>query len=644
MADILGAGVSGLMSFQRALSTTSHNIANVNTDGYSKQRVDLETVNPNRVGSYFIGNGVQINTIERMYDQFITSSIREVNAEYSRLEKFTQLAGEIDNLLADPEGGISPILQEFFGTIQDLSDDPTSGSARVQLLSIADSLVNRFATFDARLEELSKNTETDIANTVDEINQLASAIGEINLTIQETSISGAVTQQSSDLLDRRDALLEELSSKVSIQVINESEPNMTVLIGNGQTMVSGSHVFALSVQPAQADPSQSIIVYDGFSSTNDLSGQLNGGELGGLLDYRSSILSSTINSLGRVAIGFADSFNSQHRQGMDLENNLGGDFFSFSQPRTIANSANAGAAPVSTTITDISQLTASNYQLDFDGINWTITSEDGSSGTIIPPSGSFEGLTVSIGAGAAAGDSFIIKPTADGAGSIQLAISNPNLIAAAAPIRTQSSLDNLGNIEISQGIITDGSSPAAIDPATFSPVTFTFESPPTTFTSSVNVIADGVLRAAGASIPYSNNMVIESTPGAWQVSLSGTTPQTGDTLSIEANLGGTGDNRNMLALGSLQTAKVFDSGTRNYQEAYSVLVGSVGAATHSASANRDAEETLLGQAVDRRSQVSGVNLDEEAADLIKFQQAYEAAARVIQTAQTLFDTLINATR
>jgi flagellar hook-associated protein 1 FlgK len=824
MSDIFGTGVSGLLSFQRALGTTSHNIANVNTEGYSRQGVDLETRIPSRISNFYVGNGAQVSSIERSYDQFLTDSIRDTNATYSRLEKFTRMSSEIDDLLADPEGGISPLLQEFFSAVQDVSDDPTSGTARIQMLSTSETLVNRFGTFDSRLQLLSNNTEADISITVDEINQLASSITSINLKLQDSRIPGSLSQQSSDLLDTRDQLLQELSGKISIQVINESQNNMTVMIGNGQTLVSGTTVSNLAVQADRADPTKSVIVYESFSSVNDITAQLNGGELGGLLDFRSSVLDPVRNSLGRIAIGIADSFNAQHREGMDLRNNLGGDFFTFNQPKSVPNVENTGTSTVTTTITDVSQLTENDYTLSFDGTNWILSSNNGSSETFTPVAAapdpdvfeSVDGLSFSVSAGAIAGDSFAIRPTLDGAGTIAVAISDPKSIAAAAPIRTRSSLSNLGDIEISQGVITNASSiltdsdplrtntgnvqisDAIITdgtvPVAFTPVNLTFTSPteftadtdvivnntvvaagtnityvdgmviesnpalwqatltgatpaagdtlaltplvnpttltftntfpntgntgtatvstkiadtsllvdqdytldfdgtdwtltadsgatttivppagsfeglnisisdatdalagdsfsirsllkdPDSMTSTSNVIVDGVAIAAGNPITYRNNMVIGSDPAGWEVTLSGIDPKAKDSLLIEANLQGFGDNRNVLDLSRLQTTGILNNGVNNYQEAYSVLVGQVGLSTHSGIVDRDAQEKLLEQTLDSRSAVSGVNLDEEAADLIKYQQAYEAAARIIQTAQTLFGTLLDATR
>jgi flagellar hook-associated protein 1 len=636
MGDMLGNAVSGLLSFQRALTTTSHNISNVNTPGYSRQRVELDTRNPSLMGGNYVGSGVEITNIRRAYDQFITSNLRENTSAHSRLEKFTDLASQIDDILADPQGGLSPVLQEFFTAVQDVNNDPSSGSARYQLISATETLVNRFHTFDTRLENLSVNAETELKTTVEEINQITADIAQINRTLQETNASGDLDQQSSDLLDQRDALLQELSTKVTINVINERENNITVLIGNGQTVVAGASAFDLSVIGDLADPGQNIIVYNGLSGASDISAQLTGGELGGLLDFRNNMLKPAVNSLGRMAIGIADSFNDQHHEGMDLQGNLGGDFFSFAQPQTIQHTANTGTAVVSTSITDISQLTTEDYTLAFDAGVWTVTSTSGSSGIITAPSDTFEGLTFNISGAAASGDKFTIKPTATGAGTIDVAISDPNLIAAAAAVRTGSSLNNLGDAIISQGKVVD-----ATNINLLSTVNITFSNPATDFTSTSDIVVNGTTYLAGTTVPYSKNMLIES--NGWQVTLDGD-PQPGDVFTIESNQGGVGDNRNGLELLNLQVQGLFDSGTNSYQEAYSVIVGRIGAVTNSAMNNRDAQQALLTQAEDRRNQVSGVNLDEEAADLIKYQQAYEAAARVITIAQTLFQSLIESTR
>ena len=359
-----------------------------------------------------------------------------------------------------------------------------------------------------------------------------------------------------------------------------------------------------------------------------------------MLDFRENVLEPTRNALGRTAIGLAETFNAQMRDGMDLNGNLGQDFFTYSPPQSIAYSSNTGTPTVSTVISDVSALTRDNYDLAFDGANWTLTSDSGTSASVAngaPATLVFEGLTLTIdGATAVAGDRFTIKPTLAGAGSLQVVTSDPNEVAAALPIRTGTSLANLGSVGISAGIVTD-----VTDPNLLSTATFTFDNPASTLRADVNLVVGGVPYAAGAAIPYNNNMLIDA--NGWQVSLSGI-PQAGDQLTVESNAGGTGDNRNALNLAGLQNIGTFDGGNASYQEDYAALVGRVGAQTMNANIERDSQEALLFQAIDRKSSKSSVNLDEEAADLVRYQQAYEASARIISTVQIMFDTLIDSTR
>ena len=640
MADLLNNAVSGLMAFQRALSTTSHNIANVNTPGYSRQTAEFVSNPPSFFGGNYFGNGVSIASVTRAYDQFLTSEVRDSTSIFTRSQKFSELSGYIDDVLADPQGGISPILHDFFESVQDVADDPASSTARYALINTADTLAARFQSFDQRFEELTRNTGADIRSTVDEINALVGQIRDVNVTLNDFAPSAASTQQSADLLDKRDALLAELAQKVDITVIDEGENNLSIFIGNGQTMLNGATAFTLSAQPDNGDPGRDVISYNGLISVFDISSNLNGGELGGLLDFRNNVLEPTRNALGRTAIGLAETFNAQMREGMDLNGNLGQDFFSYAGPQSIAFSSNLGTPTVSTVVSDVTALTIDNYELEFDGANWSLTSDSGSSATVAngaPATLVFEGLTLTIdGATAVAGDRFTIKPTLAGSGGLQVLTSDPSEIAAAAPIRSSASLNNLGSLDISAGIVTD-----ATDPNLLNTATLTFDNPPTTLRADADVVVGGVSYLAGAAIPFSNNMLVDA--NGWQVSLNGA-PQAGDVFTVESNVGGSGDNRNALILGNLQNLGVFDGGIATYQEDYGTLVGFVGSQTLAANLERDAQESLLIQAIDRLSAKASVNLDEEAADLVRYQQAYEATARLISTAQTIFETLLNSVR
>ncbi|MDJ0776692.1 MAG: flagellar hook-associated protein FlgK [Gammaproteobacteria bacterium] len=640
MPDLLNTAVSGLLSYQRALSTTSHNIANVNTPGYSRQTVEFDTNTPSFFGGNYYGNGVRVDAVQRAYDQFLTREVRDTTSAQARAGMLADLAGYIDDVLADPNGGISPMLQDFFASVQDLADDPGSSSVRYALLGSAETLVGRFQSIDSRFEELSQNTGDAIASTVEEINSLVLRIRDVNIALNDIAASASTSQQSADLLDQRDALLDELAQKVDITVVDEGESNLSIFIGNGQAMLTGVEAFSLRAQADVADPANDVIAYNGLVTVYDISSNLTGGELGGLLEFRDQVLNPARNALGRSALGLAEAFNAQMRDGMDLNNNLGQDFFSYAGPRSIPYASNTGTATVSTVVSDIAGLTTDDYRLSFDGANWTLTSDSGSSTTVAngaPATLTFEGLTLTInGAGAAVGDSFTIKPTLAGAQSLQVITSDPAEIAAARPIRTSASLSNLGNAAISGGTIVDVTDPNLLDPASL-----TFDSPPTTLRADVDVVAGGVPYVAGAAIPYTDGMLIDG--NGWQVSLEGA-PQAGDLFSIEANLGGAGDNRNALELVGVQQLGLFDGGVASLQQDYATLVGFVGAKALGANLESDAQQALLSQATDRKLAKVSVNLDEEAADLVRFQQAYEANARLVTTAQTLFETLLDSVR
>lgn len=645
MADMLNNAVSGLLSFQRALNTTSHNIANASTEGYSKQVVSLGSNTPSFIGDTFLGNGVNVDSVRRLYDQFLTSELRTTTAGFSKLDFLHELSGHVDNVLADSVAGISSAMHDFFSAVQGVADDPSSTTARYNLINVANSMTDRFHNLDTRFDELQTNTGTDIRTVVDEINNITRSIAEVNIALNKNGPDATSNQQSADLLDERDRLILQLSEKIDISVINENNSSLSIFIGNGQTVLSGLNSFDLEAVPNPADPSQDYIIYNGLNQVFDLSDSLRGGgELGALLEFRDDVLIETRNDLGRVAIAIADTFNDMHAEGMDLNNDLGTDFFSFSNPQVQAFSNNAGTASITSSITDVSALTRYDYTLDYDGTNWTMTSESGSVSTPVAHNALgtativFEGITVNIDgltSAPVAGDQFKLKPAIVGAGSINVEISDPLLIAAASAVRMNASLDNLGTTAIADGEVIDASNANLRDS-----VDLTFNSA-TTFTSTSIVTTGGTTYAAGASIPFTNNMTIES--NGWQTTLSGV-PQTNDVLSIESNDGGVGDNRNALALANLQVTGILDGGNSSYQEAYSTLVGRVGTQTAAAETQRDSIQALMLQARDRLDSKVAVNLDEEAADLVRYQQAYEAASQVISTLQTLFESLLNATR
>ncbi|MEW6353166.1 MAG: flagellar hook-associated protein FlgK [Pseudomonadota bacterium] len=641
-SDIFSVGTSGLLVFQRALATTSHNIANVNTEGYSRQQVDFSTRPPQGGSGGYIGTGVQADSVRRAYDGFLTTQVRNNTSANSQLQNFYQLANQVDNLLADPQTGLAPGLQSFFSAVQGVANDPASIPARQVLLSTGQLLTDRFHAINQQLTDQRNSANSQLQTIVTEINSLATALAKINADI--VSAQGAfATQPPNDLLDQRDALLNQLAQRVAVTAVPEGNGALNVFIGNGQGLVVGSQASSLSVVQNSFDPNRSEIAYLGGSATVTISDNLSGGTLGSVLDFRRQILDSAQNALGRVAVGLSATFNAQHVLGQDLNGALGANFFSVGAPDVLARSGgspNTGNGVVAATVANVNQLTTSDYRLQNSGGTYTLTRlSDNTVTTLASFPGTpvtVDGVTISLTSGTInSGDSFLIRPTRPAAATVNVALSDARKIAAAAPIRTSASLSNAGTGAISPGTVSNTTNlPLA------GPITLTFNSALNQFT---------VAGGPGGTLAYNpatdsgGKQFTFSTYGGIAFTVSGV-PANGDTFTIGNNTGGVSDNRNALLLGGLQNQLLLGGGTVSLQGAYGQLVAEVGAVTHQADINSKAQEGLLNQVTQARDAVSGVNLDEEAANMIRFQQAYQASAQIIALAGTLFDTLLGALR
>ncbi len=437
---------------------------------------------------------------------------------------------------------------------------------------------------------------------------------------------GATANPPNDLLDQRDAAIAKLAQKIAVTTVPQDDGALNVFIGNGQTLVIGDSASTLTVAGNPYDATRLEVAYTAGASSTIISNSLNGGALGGALRFRNEILDPAQNALGRVATGLALTFNPQHREGMDLSGALGGDFFVSGVPAVFANSQNTGTGSVTATISNAGAMTTSDYSVRFNGAgSWTVTRlSDNTAQTGAGPF-SIDGLTIAVGGAPAIGDSFLLQPTRGGAKDIGVAIADPRLIAAAAPIRARTAAANTGNAEISSGEVLDVTDPNLLNTVTIN------------FVDAGNYQING----AGPLIAYASGANIDL--NGWRVQISGT-PAAGDVFTVEPNTGGAGDNRNALLLAGLQTGLTLANNSATYNNAYGQLVADVGSAAHSADISRAAQESLLNQATQAREAGSGVNLDEEAADMTRFQQAYQAAAQLVAVSDTLFQTLLGAVR
>ena len=636
---IFGVGLSGLNAAQLAMLTAGHNISNAATPGYNRQQTVQANSIPQLTGSGFIGNGVQVVTVKRIYDEFLARQVAQAQTQASQLDSYYTQIKQLDNIMGDSSSGLSPALQGFFSAVDDVAANPASVPSRQALLSGAQSLISRFHSLNQRFEEIRDGINSRIASSVTTINSLAQQISRLNQNIVLTQ-SSAGGQPANDLLDQRDELVAQLNKEVNATVVKQDDGSYNVFIGNGQALVVGTQSLALKATASPSDPSRMVIGYVSGANTILIpETSLQGGTLGGYLAFRNGTLDAAQNALGRIAIGLAQTFNDQHRLGQDLNGALGGNFFNVPVPNVIANSANNPASSVTAGISSVGALTASDYKFSFDGTNYTLTrlSDGVAVSTTVAPSGAspfiFDGISITA-ATLNAGESFLIQPTRNCARDISVAISDTAKIAAAAPIRTAAAQTNTGTARISAGSVNP---PPPPDANLQQPVTITFHSP---YDGKFDVTGTGTglpalnqTYTAGANITFNG----------WTVQISGN-PAAGDVFTIGSNSNGTADNRNALLLGGLRTSNTLLGGTASYQSAYGQLVSDIGNKTRELEVTSKAQANLAAQTEQAQQALSGVNLDEEAANLLRYQQAYQAASKVMQIASKLFDTVLELGR
>jgi len=507
------------------------------------------------------------------------------------------------------------------------------------------------------------------------INSFAQQIADLNGRIIVAQSSS--NQPANDLLDQRDQLVSELNKLVGVKTTTQSDGSYNVFFGTGQQLVVGSTVMTMTATASSADPSRIVVGLKNAGATQELPESLiTGGALGGLIRFRKEALDPAMNELGRVAASAAQTFNAQNALGQDLLGNIQGsaafqsDFFviSPSTPKVIANSANTGSAAVTASFNAASNngtnfytnLTASDYRVSFDGTNYKVTRlsdnhvwPNATEPAGLVPGSAFslptEGITINLSGAMASGDSFLIQPTRDMSRNLTVnaAVANdPRLIAAAAPIATATGASNTGTASITSGTVSTGYTA----PAAGSPVTLTYTSAGSLLNVSglangtvISVMSGGTTNtytvASGtASLPYTTGSSISFNNIAF--TMNGT-PANGDTFTVSANTNGVADGRNAVLLGKLQTQNTVSGATATYQSSYAQMVSDIGNKTRATQVTQSAQQSLLDQATSARDALSGVNLDEEAANLLSYQQAYQASAKMLDIGAKLFDTLLS---
>lgn len=613
MSGLLTTSLSGLLAAQRSLETVQHNISNANTEGYSRQRVEQGTRPAQFTGDGYIGQGVSVTNVTRSYDQFINKQLSSSLSAFGDVDHYHQLATSVDNIMADPTTGIAPVLNRFFNAVHEVANDPASIPSRQVLLSETGNLTQSFNTMSGRFEEIRVQNNNDMGAMVNDINSLAKSIADLNGQITAALGKTQGLKQPNDLLDKQDALLSKLAEIVNVSVLPQKDGSSSVFIGNGQALVLNNAAASFTTLQSPADPSRVGIGIKAASGITDVTSQISGGSLAGALRFRDEVLDPAQQQLGRVAAGLAMDFNALHKNGFDLTGVQGVDLFSFSDAviPVIKSSRNTGDAVVTVNFQDANIKPSAAANLDYSdfslkyvgGENYTLTR---------------------------ARDNQVINLTA---GPTVPAVGNVYTLSFAADQPANIDATDLPGIDIT--IDLRGKTIAVGDEFLTRPTYSAAREigvaidDPRKIAAATNIEIDPVTNKPVPKLDEQGFPVVDASGNPVYVTIKGAMP---------------GDNRNALQLADLGNQLRMMGGTTSFNGAYGQIVSGVGTLTRAAELGSSAQEALLNQAKGSRETLAGVNLDEEAANLIKFQQAYQASAQSISIVKSLFDTLIGAVR
>jgi len=628
LSDIFQISVSALQAFQTAINTTSNNIANASTPGFDVETTNLTEAVPQPDGTSTVGSGVDVSGVSRAFSQTAANQLNTSQSTLSQLTEMQNFSSQIDNLFGTNLGGVSTAIQTFFSAASTVANDPASTASRQALLSDAQGVASSFQSAGGQLNSLNASVNSQITSDVTQINSISSAIAALNSQIA-TATGQNGGQAPNELLDQRDQQISNLSQLVGVSTTTQANGAVNVFVGNGQPLVVGTQASSLTTVPNQFNASQ--LEVGSSTAAGSISSQITTGDLGGVLAARSQVIDPALNQLGQIATTLSQTVNAQQAQGLDLNGNFGAPIFSVGAPTATASAANTDAtsASVAVNANGLGALTADNYVLSFRSGAFTLTDQTTGSnvaftagGSAAAPTISANGITITLSGTPASGDQFLIQPTANAASNFTTVLTNPSQIAAAGAIQTAAADTNTGSGAISSGTVLDAANPQLLTPAT---IDFTSA---TTFT--INGGAAQTLAANG-----------DIAANGWQVQITGT-PAAGDSFTVQSNVGATGDNRNALALAAGQSTGVLSGGTVSVTGAASALITGLGSQAQQINTAQAAQTAINTQAQNTVQSTSGVDLNEEAANLLQWQQAFQAAAQALTIGTGLFTTLIDS--
>ncbi|WP_394425977.1 flagellar hook-associated protein FlgK [Vreelandella stevensii] len=644
--SMFSIGLSGLNAAQNALNTTSNNISNVYTPSYNREITIL--------GEGNTGVGVRVNDIERQFNTYVANQLNNAKTQSSALSTYYNQVSQIDNLLADRDAGLSPLMQNFFSSLEDLASSPSDPAARQGVLGTANTLSAQFRSFDSYLQDMQSNINGQIEDEITQINNTLEQVAGLN---REIALARARTGEApNSLLNQRDYLVSELNERMDLRLTIQDGKTYNISLPNGQPLVTGAASFKLEAIPSANDPQRTIVGYrDGGGNLVALGEDtIKGGALGGLMTFRSETLDKTQNQIGQLATSLVVALNEQHKQGVDLDGEQGGDLFTLQPPLIYSNNDKSATAELD--VDNIDQLRATDYtirvtqapptQID-DFIvsrkdSGEVLSLDGGAWNNDEQSLSFGGVTITFEdpASLEANDRFEVQPVRRAAAGMNTLIADLDKIAAGS-----FQIDQSGNLAVDDVRLSGGNAFSNTSGALEIELDDSGELIVTGFSGTILVNGEARSLDATGVVQNADDNAPENFANGDEITIDGvsfvlTDVSTPGALILQQGSSASGDNRNALALQNLQSQQVV-GGRASLSGAYGAMVSDVGNRTNITQVNLDARQGLTDQLRAVQQSESGVNLDEEAANLIRFQQFYQANARVIDTASTILDTILN---
>jgi len=685
--NLYGLGVQGLLVSKQSLDSVGHNIANVNTDGYSRQNTVQVTSGGQQTGAGFAGIGSQIDDVVRSFDEFAFSDLQGNTSNLNYNQYFLNNVTRVDQVVSDNDTSITNVLAQYFSALNTVADNPNSLEARNNVIEVSKNMTSTFTRLHDQLDLQYRSLNNDVENIAQEMTALAKNLGEVNGQIQMVWDNGT-KHLPNDLLDQRDRLVLQISEYTDVSTVQLDNGSINLFVGSGQPLVLGQQVLQVEAIVGRTDNAKLELALTSNGTTQRLRGDVMGGKIQALYDFRDNVLDKAFNQLGQTAIGIGHSMNEQQKLGLDLNMQVGTDFFNdvnsqmaMSQ-RALTTNDGLGEATLGVQIEDVSLLPADNFELSVvsysavvpETVQFQLTNLTNGSQTLLPA----QDLTVSrnidvaeygfsinvdsVNAGdpLQAGKRFELRPTRLGAQSFATQISDSALVAVAG--NQILITDGAANTGASSSFITQLTNPNDVnyptpEDVTTNPVTAAkgirievTEAPLGTFTYQVLNANTGVPIEEPAGTPLTGlafnppQQTLSHAGFDIEIEIEDTAALDNYTFTLDYNETGVGSNENALVMAGLQTSKTLNKGRSTFQDNYALMTSDIGTVTSSSAVRVQSAEVLYDQANLRATSVSGVNLDEEAANLLKYQTAYNAAAKIISVADELMETLLAAVR